>query len=372
MKIFLDTEAFLGHPSGISFYLMRLYEAILKQGQIEIETGCQTIDLSLIRKWEKSLKEFMPSNTPHLHRLFLPGRFDVQSNCLTRKLLSFKSAKYDLVHLPRNSRPKWLPLDSLANAVITVHDMFNFHSELGLRIDESSKFMLENLIAQLHECRAVLTVSEFSKRDICNISGISPSKVFVTPPSVQWSDIELENASNEPLPVEGDYFLTVGALSPHKNFATLLKAFADYKGREKLVMASSRAPGDDEVVELIKRDSRIVHLSSISNAAMLGVYKKAKGFFLISKMEGFGIPLLEAMKIGCPACYSKGNSMDETGRDGAISVDYNDVDAIRNTFECFSAGGKDIRLMTEKAKIIASEYSWERTAKLTLDVFKMK
>lgn len=98
------------------------------------------------------------------------------------------------------------------------------------------------------------------------------------------------------------------------------------------------------------------------------LYHTAKGFLSVSLLEGFGIPLLEAMTCGCPSCYSTGNSMDEIGRNSALRVAPPlDIDAIIEAFKRLSAEGSEINYMTEKARKISLEYSWEKAARQTVE-----
>ena len=163
-------------------------------------------------------------------------------------------------------------------------------------------------------------------------------------------------------------------MRPHKNYANLIRGFrkfsqsADYHG-EKLVIVGIRQPDDTEVYELIQSTPGVLHLSGISGQDLKMLYHKAIGFFLISFMEGFGIPLLEAMTCGTPSCYSAGTSLQEIGRDGAFSVPPTDIDAIANQFAVFADGGDMVKNSVEKCLQIAHEYTADSVARKTLELY---
>ena len=93
--------------------------------------------------------------------------------------------------------------------------------------------------------------------------------------------------------------------------------------------------------------------------------------FSISRLEGFGIPLLEAIGCQVPACYGKGSAMDEIGRDAAWGIDPYNVDQIAEMFARFSAGGKDIDDRVHEAYRISLEYSYAKTAATYVNIYKM-
>ena len=171
--------------------------------------------------------------------------------------------------------------------------------------------------------------------------------------------------------------MSVGALSVHKNYPVLLDAFDLYlagrktsKGKtEKLVIAGARVPGDEKIMERIQRHPHILYLSNLSSEDLFTLYRNALGTFCLSRIEGFGIPLLEAMSCGCPACYAGGSSMDEIGRDAAWKVPPNEPEPAAEVMKIFRAGGSELSKRTAEAMCISREYTWRRTAEQTCSVF---
>ena len=100
------------------------------------------------------------------------------------------------------------------------------------------------------------------------------------------------------------------------------------------------------------------------------LYKCAICFVLPSLYEGFGLPILEAMKYGCPVITSNVSSMPEAGGDAALYVDPLDVDDITDKLKKIAGNQKLRGELIEKGIKQASKFSWEKTAKETLTVLE--
>lgn len=223
------------------------------------------------------------------------------------------------------------------------------------------------------KAKRIVTVSEFSKKDIAERYHIDPSKIDVSYNGAhdQYKPLEWEERENiKKEYADGcEYFVFAGALHPRKNVVNLLKAFIAFKKRQrsnmKLVIVGRMAWNYTEIEEMrnkmrFKDDVKWVgyldvdQLSKVIGAAYALVYA--------SLFEGFGIPILEALQCNVPAIISNTSSMPEVGGEAALLVDPKDHLDIAAKMEMMY---KDETL---RAKLIAAapnqvaKFNWDKTA----------
>ena len=372
LKLFYDTSPLENFPCGVAVYTGSVLSELAENPQLDIHTGTRRLNPFGHRR----LRNFVYSRISEkikYHPIYLPGRSDLS----ILRNFSFDAHKYDIVHFTAHIMPSYVPFNDLGNALLSVHDMFLWHTEFGKQLNESEKHHVEVLPRQAEQARAILTFSEFSKREIVKFANVAPEKIHVIPEAAQWSfpDRAADETAVAPYQLEAKkYFLAVSSLDPHKNYMSLLIAFDKYRSSkeyagEKLVIVGGRRHGDELVYEKMTSLSEVVHLTNISEAVLHQLYLNAKGAFQLSYIEGFGIPLLEAMSCRIPACYAKGSSMDEIGRDAAYSVEPEDTDSIKEVFARFSAGGAELDARVRQAYGISQEYSWKKAAADTFALY---
>jgi glycosyltransferase involved in cell wall biosynthesis len=170
------------------------------------------------------------------------------------------------------------------------------------------------------------------------------------------------------------YILFVGTLQPRKNIAKLIEAFSQLKNKNtQLVIVGKKgwlweeifnAPAKFGVLERVK------FLDFVSNEDLPGLYKNALCFVLPSLYEGFGLPVLEAMKFGCPTVISNVSSLPEVGGDASLYFDPQSVDDIAQKIEMVVSDEKLRAEMVKKGYNQVKQFSWEKTAKQTLKVLE--
>ena len=197
MKIFTETEALLKYPAGIAIYLQCLYRELARLlPDMEIFSGLQCMRMNTVKEWKHRVKQLMPQPV-HNKVIFFPARAREILPQAVRKRICFHAKDYDLLHLAANGCPPWTPFDSLHKAVLTIHDMFPFHRDIPFPETAVIRHQLETLPQQAREAAAILTVSEFSKKEIIHFTGVEESKIFVTPiASQQPQDERLLNKTD--------------------------------------------------------------------------------------------------------------------------------------------------------------------------------
>jgi glycosyltransferase involved in cell wall biosynthesis len=227
----------------------------------------------------------------------------------------------------------------------------------------------------LNKAKRVITVSEFSKKDILSQYKIEPGKIDVVPNAAKeifhpLSDIEKDTIKNK-FTNGKEYFVYAGAIHPRKNLINLLRAFSIFKKRQmsnlKLVLAGRLAWKYKEFLESLKTykyREDVVLTGYLNEEELVNVIGAAYALVYPSLWEGFGVPVLEAMLSHVPVITSGNSAMQEIAKDAALyvnPVDHNDM------AEKMMLLYKDENLrsqLIERGKKISEQYNWNRSAEL--------
>ena len=177
-----------------------------------------------------------------------------------------------------------------------------------------------------------------------------------------------------PMNIGAPYFLHVGGRHPYKNFDGLLKAFGEvrlYK-THKLVSFTSTPLSANElaVMQQAGVPQSAVVLATGDDQTLARYYAGAEALVFPSMYEGFGIPLLEAMRCNCPIVTSNTSSLPEVAGDAAIYCDPYDINSISNALiQITSSPATRARLISNGRERVRN-FSWERCAAETRDVYK--
>ena len=227
----------------------------------------------------------------------------------------------------------------------------------------------------LQKANSIITVSEFSKQDIVAQYKIETDKISIVPNAVKeifhpLPDIEKEAVKNKYTDGK-EYFVYAGAIHPRKNLTNLLKAFSIFKKRQKsnwkLVLAGRLAWKYKQFVEKLKTykyKEDVVLTGYLEEEELVKVIGSAYGLVYPSVWEGFGVPVLEAMRCKVPVITSENSAMQEIAGEAALYIkptDHNDI------AEKMMLLYKDENLrseLIEKGEHISNQYSWDRSAGL--------
>lgn len=278
-----------------------------------------------------------------------------------------------------------LPLASRIPSVVTVHDL-SF-----LRMPRVLPPLKRAYLARL--CRAsvskalhVIAVSQQTAQDIVHAFGTPSRKISVIYNGVdeRFQPAErrvLENfRQQQQLPDR--YLLYVGTLEPRKNLITLIQAFAHWRkvsnpdDREvKLILAGAKGWFYEQifsqVVELDLQDT-VLFPGYVSSVDLPNWYSGAEAFVYPSRLEGFGLPVLEAMACGTPVICSQIPSLCEIAGDAALTFDVDAADGVSQLSAHLSliVGQSALRkMMREHGLAHAHHFSWNRTAAETVAVY---
>ncbi len=221
---------------------------------------------------------------------------------------------------------------------------------------------------------SVVTVSEFSKADIMKQYGVDPAKLTVIPNAARTSFVQLDYAEREMVKMkytEGrEYFICAGSIHPRKNLMNLLKAFSVFKKRQKsnwkLVLAGRLAWKYQDFLQAMKTykyREDVLMTGYIGEMELAKLTASAYAMVYPSLLEGFGIPVVEAMQCGVPVITTKGSSMEEIAGEAAL---YADASNYQDIGEKMMLIYKDEQL---RARLVSagitrsSKFDWENSAR---------
>jgi glycosyltransferase involved in cell wall biosynthesis len=261
------------------------------------------------------------------------------------------------------------PLLSFAPSVVTIHDAlpaFRPAAAWSPRRD----LRRASIRLSARRARAILTVSESSKRDIVRWYGIPADRVAVVPLAAP-SGLDTQPPDGAVAAVRERYglgeaplCLFVGKLTRRRNLPLLAEAFAEARRRGRtehtLVLVGS---GEQDL-----RPSPHVRLvGHVPDPDLQALYHTAEVFVYPSEYEGFGLPVLEAMAAGLPVLTVDNSSLAEVAGDAALLVP-------EPTGELLAAAlarlftEEELRVeLSRRGRARAAEFSWRRTSALTLE-----
>lgn len=283
----------------------------------------------------------------------------------------------DVFFTPTHYAPRFCPIPT----TISIMDLSYIHfPELFRKRD---LYKLKNWTAySAKKASAIFTISRASKNDILKEYDVDERKIHVTYPGIKLEDTMQDTVSIEQLrrkySVEKEYVLFVGTLQPRKNIVRLVVAFANVvketkKSNLQLIVVGKKGWLFEEILAAPKKyhiEENVKFLEFVSNEELTTFYKHAACFVLPSLYEGFGLPVLEAMKNSCPVITSNVSSLPEAGGDAALYVDPESVDDITKKIVLVMTDTKKRQEMIKKGHEQVKKFSWEKTAKQTLAVLE--
>jgi len=278
--------------------------------------------------------------------------------------------------LKKRGTPLLLNLSNTAplfykNSLVTIHDIAFFRNPLWF----SKKFFYfyRFLIPRIaKKSLKVVTVSDFSKKEIMDILSVDEGRIEVIYNAV--SSKFMDRAKSGFFNEYDKYILAVSSLDPRKNFVNLLLAFKGLKLQDtKLIVVGSRHRvfADVGLKEVASSCENIVFVdNSVDDDLLAGLYKNAILFVYPSLYEGFGLPPLESMACGCPVVVSNAASLPEVCGDAAYYVNPHDVDSIADGMRKVLTDDDLRRSLVKKGLERVNFFSWERSAREFLRVFE--
>ena len=284
-----------------------------------------------------------------------------------------KQLKPDLVHFAMVQQPIFYK----GKVVTTMHDLTTTRFKNPTK--NSFVFWYKQQVYKFVNWRVarkskyIITPSNFVKNDIAIYEGIKKSKILVT---YEAAD-EITEAIKPIKELQSKQFIFyVGRPQPHKNLARLIEAFSLLKKTNPellLVLAGKKDKMYDSFIETAKDlgvEDSVVFTGFVSEGQLKWLYKGCKAYVFPSLSEGFGLPGLEAMQHGAPVVSSNATCLPEIYGDAAYYFDPLDIHDMASSINTVINDTNIRNKLIKNGRKKAKEYSWERMAKQTLEVYK--
>ncbi|MDN2622303.1 glycosyltransferase family 4 protein [Klebsiella quasipneumoniae] len=249
------------------------------------------------------------------------------------------------------------------NKISTHHDItyIRYPQSFSLSFRMLYKILIPKILLS---SKAVITVSEFSKNEICEYYKLNENKVDVIYNAV--STVFL-NSTSEKM-TSRPYLLAVSSPNYHKNFEGLIEAFSGLEIDIDLKIIGSLSSSFNKIEYDIKNDPRVMFMGRVNDSELANLYKNAFCFVFPSFYEGFGIPPLEAQAQGCPVISSNAASMPEVLGNSVIYFNPNDIEDIRQKLLDIFVNKEGRKRLIELGYKNIERYSWANSAEKLNDI----
>lgn len=268
-----------------------------------------------------------------------------------------------------------------AKKVVTIPDLSvvkypNLHPPL--RVSKTVRDMQDSVRNAHH----LITFSEFTRQELVDDMGYPADKITAVP--LAAAAAFRPRLAEEVLPVLGRYGLTwrgyclsVGTIEPRKRIDLLIDAFsrlpAELKQRFPLLLIGDRGWLSEELhtkIASLQARGEVRYLGYVPQDDLPQIYSAAAVCLYTSMYEGFGLPAVEAMASGTPLIASNASSLPEVCKDGALLIESGDIAGIAQALNTVLVDRDLARTLAERGSRVASHYSWQLTARKTVDVYR--
>jgi len=267
--------------------------------------------------------------------------------------------------------------------IVTVHDLIRYFDTLRKQPyihlpNHRDRLLLSLDYAGIRQAEAVIAVSRATRFDLTSHLGLEDDRVFVVHEGVDHKHFRPVEAR----PFDFPYILFVGSEHPRKNLAELLEALRILKASGQFpglkLVKVGKAGGSEaafremtlQVIEQLGLQDDVIMAGRVSDEELPGYYAAAEVCVLPSLYEGFGLPALEAMACGCPLVVSSTGALPEVVGDAGVQVSPYAPDLLAAALERVLTDDAHRADRVERGLARAAEFSWERMARETGEVYR--
>jgi glycosyltransferase involved in cell wall biosynthesis len=310
-----------------------------------------------VLSYSRQLRAWLPRVAPDLRLIAVGGGDNFDAAEQLGLPLAILRARARLTHFPTLYVPRFVP----GRYVVTVHDLIDLHFPQYVK-RKVGPYLRAVVAPAVRAASVVITDDEATVADLERFLGVDPRRVRVIA-------LGEDDPPEAPLPVARPrpYVLYVGNRRPHKNLATLVAAWSQLDPAPAVDLALTGAP--DEALRATRGPGEIVFLGELGDAELRRWYAGAAAYAHPALREGFGLPLLEAMRCGARVVASR-SALPDVLREHAVALDALDAAAWRAALAAILADPAAARAAAQAARAATRELTWERTARLTADVYR--
>jgi glycosyltransferase involved in cell wall biosynthesis len=356
-----------GRVGGTEEYVRRLVWALEHAASDEVE-----LTLFVNRRFAASLPETTdaPTAIAPVSGDSPAIRIAIESTWLAREAVR---RSIDVVHHLGNTIPHVRP----GPTVVTIHDIQPIvrPGDFG-RI--KGAYLRGRLRSAASRSRVVTTPSAYVRGQVIDRFGIDEGRVVVVQAPVVFATTADETErSRLPAPVEAPFLLYPAITHPHKNHVVLLRAFAAVAAsdpRVSLVLTGGEGAAEaavrQETLTLELRE-RVHRLGRISRPDLDRLLRAAVALTFPSRHEGYGLPIVEAMALGCPVIASDAAAIPEIVGDAGLLVDPDDVDGWAGAMSSVLGNDELRSMLVAKGRDRVASLSPEETARRLVEAYRV-
>jgi len=369
MRVSFDTQIFCAQEvGGISRYFSSL------ANEMSMLPGVQASIVAPLHI--NAYLERLPAGLVRGHRM--RGASRASSLMRVASILSCGIAQYlarpDIVH-----RTYYYPVPPArrgVRTVITVYDMIHEKFPQDFPPRDPIRDWKTKAVARADH---VICISQQTRRDLLSVHNIPEDRVsviYLSHDSLAGLLVDEPAAAfrNRLFGADVPYLLYVGSRSPYKNFRGLLAAYAasPWLRSNFRLLCFGGGPLSAAEQALLAQAAVAKNVLQVGgpDALLANCYRHAAVFVYPSLYEGFGLPPLEAMSLGCPVACSGTSSIPEVVGDAAVSFDPADSDAIRMSLEGLLGSGSRLTELVARGAARSRLFSWRRCAQETVEVYR--
>jgi alpha-1,3-rhamnosyl/mannosyltransferase len=374
MNVAFDASAILGR-SGIERYSRELIKGLLRNELVDGVTLAASED-----DHGKVASYFAPfsrarvvERIPNERRLGAPLRGLMR--LVQRRRMSSAFEGTDLVHLlaPGKIIPRQRPV------VTTIHDLFPMYPEMGLDPILVRRFP-GRIRRHLEASSAIMCPSAYTASTIGEFFPECRIPIHVTPLAAgdEFTPTPLEHDVMQRYALRKPYILFVGRLDPRKNLHRMMYAWSLLPESLRrnaefiLIIAGGQAQADQfrEGHRSVLSDASVRVITDVPTDHIVQLLSQARALAFASLGEGFGLPVLEAMRCGCPVITSQNTSLPEVGGDAALYVEPTRAESIAHAMQQCLEDDALVARLREAGLQRSAPFTWDLTARATSDVYR--
>jgi len=373
MRVGIEAQSLFNVRTGVQQYLYHLLEGLARVGTNDLFSA---VYFSARRR--NTVLPFAGDMVVERRLSFPPGRaLSFLWKHLPSPAFDMFARGMDVYHFP-NFVVR--PIGRRKKIVLTIHDLA--FERLPNSVEEKNLKYLKKFVGpSVDRADRIITDSKFTKEELINFYPSAEGKTEVIYLGVgdefaREYGREMREEVRRKYGLPKKYILSVGTMEPRKNLAGLLIAYRMLRERGtdiSLALCGARGWKCDDLVGKIvggELGRRVIWTGYVDQADLPLIYQGARCFVFPSLYEGFGLPPLEAMAAGVPVVCSEKASLPDVVGTAAVMVQPEKPESIANGIEKILSDPNLSQELVSKGRARVDEFTWDETARCTLDIYR--